>query len=447
MPENLDLYSADFPNDPNHYIFRDSEIEKRLNVQNLKKIDIDIVNHELILEELDLCYGFHINGSESNPSSMVTYLEDAIRMTPAHMNFTGDVFDYGDWKNAFFMPKPCILNQDGTVRCYLNPDNYAQDIYGNSVDITSNLIGANVMIEFPKIWLKVVPDTDAKSGSVYISNKKLDFDYVDYAYIAKDKTHKEHFYMPAYNGSLINDVLRSVSGAQVMKTKNASTEITYAMANGNGWYTETLAQIQLINFLLILIGKTTNTQAVFGEGLHTGGNEAINDAFRTGIHNTKGLFYGTNSGIASTTTFNNAVKVFGIENWWGFQWRRYAGDINASGTRKVKLCWGQEDGSSTDNFNTDGSNYVDIGATPSGTSGGYINEMKFVSKKGMFSKVSSGTSSTYYCDGQWFNNSQTDYARRGGGSNTGAHVGAFCVYLAYTASDARWTFGAAPAYI
>ena len=35
MPENLDLYSADFPNDPNHYIFRELRIDK--NINKLKK--------------------------------------------------------------------------------------------------------------------------------------------------------------------------------------------------------------------------------------------------------------------------------------------------------------------------------------------------------------------------------------------------------------------------
>lgn len=387
-------------------------------------------------------YGFHINGNESNPANMVTYLEDAVGMTPAHMDFTNNVFDYGSWADAFFMPRPCIIGMDGQVRKYLNPNDYTKDINGNTVAIDDTLTDANVMIEFPKIYYKVVADSnDDKSGSVYISDYKIDGDFKDYAYIDDSGVHKEHFYMPAYNGSYdTNSKMRSISGAQVGNSLNATTEISRAQANGTGWYTEDVGEAMLINFLLVLMGKSTNTQAVFGQGLSTSGDESVNDGFRTGVHNTKGLFYGTNSGAADTYT--NAVKIFGIENWWGFQWRRYAGDINVSGTRKIKLCKSREDGSSVNMFNTTGDGYVDIGATPSGTSGGYISQMKFVSDKGMFSVVSSGSQTTYYCDGQWFSNTQTDYAIRGGASYFGALVGAFCVHLNGTVGSAHWSIGA-----
>ena len=60
-------------------------------------------------------YGFHIDGSESDPSEAVTYLEDAVGMTPAKMDYTAGAFKYGSWRNAFFMPKPCMVKYDGTV--------------------------------------------------------------------------------------------------------------------------------------------------------------------------------------------------------------------------------------------------------------------------------------------------------------------------------------------
>lgn len=395
-------------------------------------------------------YGFHIDGSKSAPSEMVTYLSDCdnANYTPAHMDYSNDKFDYGSWENAWFIQgiRPCILGTDGTVIKYLDKDDYNKDIDGYTVDIGTTLANANVMIEFPKIWYKVVPDAnDDSSGSVYISNVRVDPDYKDYAYIDYQGIHKEHFYMPAYNGSYINNVMRSVSGAQVGKSQTGTTEISRAQANGAGWYTEDAGEIMLINFLLILLGKSCNTQAVFGQGLNARGTEALNDGFRTGVHNTKGMFYGTNSGTESSTTYDNAVKVFGIENYWGFQWRRYAGDMCLAGNRVIKLCWGTEDGSTTNNFNTTGSGYVSVGTTPSGSSGGYINKMKFA-HDGMYSSVSSGTSTTYYCDGQWFNNSANTYALRGGISWLGALVGAFCVALSDGVGGSWWYSGAAVSY-
>ena len=157
------------------------------------------------------------------------------------------------------------------------------------------------------------------------------------------------------------------------------------------------------------------------------------------------MFYGTNTGAVSSSDYSNAVKVFGMENYWGFQWRRYAGDMLVDGHRKIKLCYGNDDGSTTKEFNSTGDGYVDIGCTPSGTSGGYISKMKYTSN-GMFSSVSSGTASTYYCSGQWYNNSGTMYALHGGCSDNGALVCAFCVELHNPFENAGWHIGASPSY-
>lgn len=387
-------------------------------------------------------YGFHINGNESDPSARVTYLADAIGATPAHMDYENNVFDYGSWRDAWFIKgiKPCILGQDGVVQKYLDPNDYEKDIDGNSVTIDSTLSGANVMIEFPKIWYKVIPDADDKySGSVFIAKTKLDDGYKDYAYIDYQGNHKDHFYMAAYNSAQINNVLRSVSGAQVIDSLTGQQEVDRASANGNGWYTEDNGEVLLIDFLLILIGKSTNTQAVFGKGLSVNGSQTINREFRTGVHNKRGLFHGTNNGAANVYT--NAVKVFGIENWWGFQLRRYAGDMLVEGQRKIKLCYCQEDGSTVDAFNSTGSGYVNVGDTPSGTNGGYINKMVF-GHDGMFSSISSGTETTDYCDGQWYSNSAARYACHGGRSDSGELVGAFFVALDIVFGTAYWTRGA-----
>ena len=190
------------------------------------------------------------------------------------------------------------------------------------------------------------------------------------------------------------------------------------------------------------MGKSTNTQTVFGQGIHTNGNETFNDGFRTGVHNTKGLFYGTNNGSASYT---NAVKVFGIENWWGFQWRRYAGHMLVDGVQKIKLCYGREDGSTTDSYNTDGTGYVVKGDTPSGTSGGYISKMTY-SNGVILPSVEEGSASTYYCDGLWYINTSARYVSRGGSSGSSYLAGAFFVTLGNGALNAGWSSGAAVSY-
>lgn len=462
-----------------------------------EKYTDDKVKDYISKRDSQIVYGFHIDGNESDPEAKVTYLADAIGMTPAHMDYEKGVFDYGSWKDAFFMPKLVMLKQDGTVDCYLDPNDDSKKLDGtdshawhlgivetsttaaiahavddyfvlgdklyqttsaiaigdtiaegiNCIEITGVNVHDNVMIEWgqrgKKIWSKIVPSADHESCDVFISDSQVDDGYNDFAFHNKNGVSMDHFYTPAYNGSLVNDVLRSLPDMKAMNSKTATQERTYAQANGSDmWDMEKKVDIDLINSLLVLMGRSTNTQAVFGEGLHTGGTSQIDNNFRTGVHSTKGMFYGTNSGTIANGSYGNAVKVFFMENWWGFQWRRYLGHLLVSGIQKVKLTYGTEDGSTAEGFDFTGSNYITIGATPSGTSGGYISKMYFA-KQGAFSRVASGTATTQYCDGQWYSSLYTRVPLRGGNSYNGSSVGAFSMALDGEAKDVRWFLGAA----
>ena len=60
----------------------------------------------------------------------------------------------------------------------------------------------------------------------------------------------------------------------------------------------------------------------------------------------------------------------------------------------------------------------------------------------MIPTTASGSETTYYCDGLWFNNGQTDYALVGGYCSHGFLCGR-AVSLADAFSVAAWPFGAA----
>lgn len=380
-------------------------------------------------------YGFHIDSADSNPSTRVRYLLDAVGMTPAKMNFTAGTFDYGSWADAFFMPRPCMLKYDGTVDYYLNENDYTKKADGTASDIASADYDGNAMMEWGDgtnlIWWKIVPDKgNDKSASIYIANYKADDDFVCYNHIDKDGNVKSHFYTAIYNGSLDgSNRLRSISGQTVMKGKTATQEMSYANANGSGWDIETYVDRMLISFLLILISKSTNSQACFGEGMsHNVLQESL--LLQTGTMNAKGLFWGENTG-------NFGVKVFGMENFWGNQWRRTAGLILANGITKARL---------TPPYNTDGSGYKTISSVaPSGTSGGYIKDIIF-SKDVFAPSVASGSESTYYCDGLWYNNEITTFALFGGHLNGGRHCGSLFVSLSDAPSITHWAFGASSSY-
>lgn len=400
-------------------------------------------------------YGFHIANGESDPASKVTYLKDAVGMTPAKMNYTSGQFDYGSWSDPFFMPRPCMLKSDSTVDYYLDPNDYTKKEDGTASDVANTAYDGNAMMEWgkpgQKIWMKIVPDAGNLGASVFIADYQADPDFHDWPFHNSVGESMDHFYTPIYNGSIISDKMRSLSGQQVSNKKTCAQEITAAQLNNPAgqlmWNTEIHCDIVLINMLLILMGKSVDMQTTFGEGIHTSGSEAINNAFRTGVHNTKGLFYGTNSGTVTSSDFSNAVKVFGMENWWGFQWRRYQGHVMVNGAQKVKNTYGTEDGSSSNSYTVDGvpkgDGYKSTGATTlSGTSGNYIHT-EFFTEDGMFPcGALDGSSSTHYCDGCWYNNGITAVPFRGGGSYSGVKDGAFYLYLSYPASYSGWYFGA-----
>ena len=382
-------------------------------------------------------YGFHINSKESDPSTAVTYLLDAVGMTPAKMDFTNNKFDYGSWENAFFMPKPCMLKSDGTVDYYLNKNDYSKKEDGTTASDIANVdYDGNAMMEFPKIYLRVVPDyNDNTSASIYISNTKLD-GYTEWNYYNDAGTVKDHFYVAIYNGSKdTKGKMRSLSGQAVSSKLTRSAELDAIRLNGTGWYSHVYSDRNLINYLLILISKSLNSQAVFGQGIVSSNEDGFN-AYVTGADmNDKGLFHGYSDPT-------KPVKVFGIENWWGLQWDATAGLMNVNGNIKYKFTPGTQDGSAATSYNLTGEGYLDSGVVPSGTSGGYINAETFNYKGAMLPTVASGSSSTYYCDGLWFNNSITAYALYGGNAGSGGRCGSACCSLDSGVGRAWWAVGA-----
>ena len=382
-------------------------------------------------------YGFKIDQNESDPESMITYLSDCENAdyNPAYMDFTNDTFCYGDWANSWFIRdlKPCMLKYNGTIDYELDKNDYTKKADGTISDIANTDYKGNAMIGFPKVYWKIVDNGD-DTADVYISDSKVDDDFVCWSHIDNNGNEIDYCYMPIYAGSLVNDKLRSISGLDPMIDKTRQGEIDYAKANNIGndtiWYTEVFSDRTLINLLLLLIGKSTNTQTTFGYG--RGGNNIIS----SGTMDTKGLFWGNQDG-------DSGVKVFGMEHPWGNTWRAVAGWINDHGTQKIKMTYGTSDGTAITGYNLDGSGYISItNSTISGSDRGYINKMK-ITQNGLIPVNTIGSASTYFCDGLHYDNSQVAYAVMGGTVNDRPLMGAFYFFLSASVSAANSTFNAA----
>lgn len=106
------------------------------------------------------------------PLRLVTYLADAVGKTPAAMGASS--FSYGDWADAFFMQKPCMLRYDGTVAYYLDPNDYTKKEGGTASDVANASLAGNAMMEWPLIWYKFEAGEAEGEGYFYCSDKQVD---------------------------------------------------------------------------------------------------------------------------------------------------------------------------------------------------------------------------------------------------------------------------------
>lgn len=398
------------------------------------------------------CYSYTEVLTESNPAKRITYSEDNEYFEPCYMDFTNDVFKYMDWENSPFFNwdyiRPCMVynenavdeegnNLSGQVMEWLDPDDHSKTIDGQASHVADSTCNANAMVWKKRIFSKRV--TVGNVVTVYFSNVKRDKDYDCPQCKRADGTYTDHYFTPMFHGSLINNILYSLAGGlTAISGKTAQNEIDYARANGTTyahWDTEVLADVLFEEDVFKLVFKNTDSQSVLGNGV-TNSSNSLSGSGKSGVTTAKGQNYGK-------TTSDFPVKFRYRENYYAYQWQRVRGFIIDNGVTKIKLTRSSVDGSTVEDYNIDGIGYItlsDVTAT-SGTSGGY--QSGFVSNKyGTFSTVVSGSSSTYTCDGRWFNNGIVAYPFRGGSSDGGLLCGAFCWSSNFAASRASWALGA-----
>lgn len=369
-----------------------------------------LANTQKIIEEAKekpKRYGMRINRLDSNPATRVKYILDAVGMTPAGMNFSGGGFDYGDWGDVWFVKnnRPVMLRTDGTVDYELNPDNYALKKAGGASDVANTSYGGNAMSEIPLIWVKRWSQNNY--DFIVFCEEQYDDTYKAYAHTDADGNILPVTYFPMFEGAVINNRMRSLSGQTPTASQTDAQETTAAQQNGERWDKLSFSEITLMYEMCTLISCNTNSQTKFGMGCCTADN-----FLQTGTLNGKGQFFGS--------TGTAAVKVFHCENFFGNYWKRLRGLLLINGTYYVKP---------VPPYNSEGTDYINTGMTVSRTSGGYISKMEMASDIGRLPTVVSGSETTYECDGCWFNDAITAVALFGGARSYGSKCGLSCWHV------------------
>lgn len=394
--------------------------------------DLGMVNSDTIkiVRIKSVIYGFRIDQNESDPDSMITYIEDNVGFKPAHMDYGTNTFDYGDWENVWFIKKlkPCMLRYDGTVDYELDKNDYSKKADGSGDSDISNInYEGNAMIGMPKVYYKIVDNGD-DTVNVYFSNKKVDDDYHCYAHIDENGNEIDYCYMAIYNGYVdSNNKLRSISDKLPTGNLIPKTFSEYAQANDSSshiWQTDLWCDRTLVTLLLMLISKTTDSQTAFGEGITNSST-----SFSQGYLNKNGLFYGFSS--------SQPVKVFGIENYWGNYRRVTMGFMIYNNNAKVKMTYDMSDGSTVVGYNLSGNGYVEV--CPVNNYGyNYISKQKY-SKYGLISSSYNGSATTYYCDFFGTLTSNGTYYCLTGGSRSENNAKGVGIFYNNTSNGVSWT--------
>lgn len=261
-------------------------------------------------------YGYDLDLNDPDPSTRVTYpndVDNAGEFTPIDGSTPG-AFDYGDWAFApgqKFMPKPCMLRYDGTVEHYLNPNDYSlqeNSTLGSRVADTS--FEGSAMMEWPKIYTK-----RWEENGIYhfrCSNTKRGSDWECFSNCRSDRSIADHFYTSiypvtiGYSGSGVYHRSLSTKGAPITgKNYDSWTNTLYV---GSGWKIDRIHNRFLIQDLLVMMAKSTDTQSKYGQG-YIGYTNASNPIAlgACGQMDTIGMFGQSSYG----------VKVFGMEHFWG----------------------------------------------------------------------------------------------------------------------------------
>lgn len=365
-----------------------------------------------------MVYGIKIDTTNPNPETALTYTDDAIGFTPAKMNFTTDSFEYGSWQDKFPFNqiKPCVL-KDGVVNYYLNPNDYTKKIDGANADITSGNDG-DVMVEFPKIWWKF--ETIGNDLYIRYSNMKVDDEFKCLAH-TRGTAEKEVVYIASYLGHSLSTNLRSLSGKLPTSDLNLATCRIQAKARGYSYEQMAYYQLLMLQVLYAIMFKNLDSQTALGRGF----TQANATLAPTGESNTKGMFYGENSGKLQ-------MKFCGIEDFYGNA-ECWIDGLVVNSARQILI--------GNENFSNAGTGYTNYQQGASSNISGFIRAVQGGTETGFIIKsVATGGGNTYYSDYGDLNASSVPTS--GGAGNEGGGAGVFYLRIYATGATGHTKRGA-----
>lgn len=363
----------------------------------------------------------------------MTYME-ASSPTGFAPSYSDDASGLIAWSTAFdefYNYSAVRLNSAGAVTAEVAQSTPWQLNLSSLWTLTS---GDNVMIKFPRLWIKM-----SKSGSTVTlsitDNPDAEADgfqyYAHSRWTLSSPIKKDALYLWAFKAYNSSNVLKSWSWQSPVVSITQQNCINYARANdGNtgsaGYDIIGFYQREFINALYMMKYWNPDSQSVIWQW-YTWGSAKVNT----------GWTVSQTSATYGTTSATQQVKLFWLEDWWG-NIHEWIGWMCTDGSKNLwtALSWFVWD-------ITTSSPYENTWTTIQHTGSWYDLSSIVWSNKWLFAPtatVSNSNYDTYYCD--YVIVSASRLALAGGAWNGGSLAGAFHLDVDRSASAAGTYIGA-----
>lgn len=299
----------------------------------------------------------------------------------------------------------CQLSDNDTTKFYDN-------LTSSSAYIRS--INHGVFVRIPRFWYKAT-ETSTNIWKIGFSNRQ------------QDGTWKEwdgNDLIGAYEGVVNGSQLLSISGEPSTGSVSQIDFKSYARTNGVGYTLVKWKHHCIVGVLYYALYGNTNCQATIGSGTNS-------YTKNTGLTNSLGM----NDSSASATGNSGSINFLGLENWWGNKYEFIDNATFNHGGTDYKFYIVEDDGSSRE---VQAHQYT-------GTF--YPTVMVFGEHLDLVMKpnTTSGTTSTGFCDSQYFSGSSNQVVQR---SCSGSYAGGGVAYLgtSYSGSGAGSGIGSRLAF-
>lgn len=323
-----------------------------------------------------IIYGFEIDMKNSNPETSVTYIGDAIGMTPGRT--TGSTWSDGSWSSTFIYSSNTRVSK--TINNDKNSTRWAQ---------------------FNLLWYKMenLPNEILR---FQVTDKKLDDSWKAYAFTREDGTIAPYMQIGHYTSTRVTSSMPGTTGVVWVPQyntaptwdSNASADVgTYGVNTtakeiqklGQGYNIISYSQYTYFLMLMVLVTKSLDLTKAIG-------------------HGKIGTGYGAASSITQrfqgdVTQAGFDVTAFYVTNMWGDLFSAILGVSYDFSTGKCYVASVPPYVTSSAKPST--SNYTEIsGFLPNTSNASFIKKMKFVG--GCLLPESYGvegtSSSSYFCD-------------------------------------------------